>query len=281
MKLRAPGKKPIFVSPVYPNAGEELEYRHHLERMITAMHSGTMYWLKVAWRKEGLPEDKQLAEDLNPQARMTKAMKDYAKQWLQQFDSGSETIAKQFAKKAMKSHDISFVAALRKAGFSVKFQTTGAIESVLDDVIAENVKLIKSIPREYFDAIIDRVRDSVEKGRSMKELTHYLEDRYGVTQRRAALIARDQNNKATAAIHRTRQKESGISKARWVHTMASAQPREEHMGWDGEVYDIDKGMYSDVDGEYVWPGTPINCGCTCMSIIPGLDEEDDESEGEE
>jgi SPP1 gp7 family putative phage head morphogenesis protein len=281
MKLRAQGKKPVLIPPVYPNAGEEMEYRRRLEKMISAMHSGMMYWLKSAWRKQGLPEKKNVAEDLSPELRMTKAMKQYAKKWLAEFDSGSEDIAKQFAKKAMKSHDSAFAAALRKSGFSVKFQTTDAIESVLDDVVAENVKLIRSIPSEYFDDIIERVRDSVEKGRSMEQLTHHLEDRYGVTQRRAALIARDQNNKASAAIHRTRQKESGISQARWVHTMASAQPREEHMGWDGELYDIDKGMFSDDDGEYVWPGTPINCGCTCMSVVPGLDDEDEESEGEE
>ena len=119
----------------------------------------------------------------------------------------------------------------------------------------------------------------------MKELTEDLHDIITTDHpgwssskviRRARLIARDQNNKATSLFQKTRQKGFGITKAIWSHTAASKQPREEHEEWNGEAYDVDEGMYSEVEEEQQWPGTAINCGCTSRSIIPGFDDEGDE-----
>lgn len=277
MKLRAPGRKAVLIKPVYANAGEMMAYQRQLEKLIDAMHSSVMFHVKAAWRRAGLPETK-MAKDAGPEAALTKAMNKLGKQWLDTFNSSSKDIAKKFAAAAKRNHDMSFSSGLRKAGFTVDMSSLPEIDFALGGIISENVDLIRSIPQEYFDDVIERVRESVEKGRSMGELTDHLENRYGVTRRRAALIARDQNNKATAAIHRIRQKQVGIKKAKWIHTSASAHPREEHISWDGQTYDIDTGMYSDVDGEFVWPGTPINCGCTSMSVVPGLDDDDEEEQ---
>jgi len=166
--------------------------------------------------------------------------------------------------------------------FSVKFAMTDRMRDAVKTELRNNVDLISSrqikdgpsIPRKAFAEIRAMAKESIEKGRDLVGMTKHLEHRFGITRRRAALIARDQNNKMTSAFHRVRQMDSGITKAVWIHTAASMQPREEHEQWgeEGAIFDVEEGMYSEVDGEEVWPGTPINCGCLSQSIIPGYEE---------
>ncbi len=276
MKLRAQGRKPVVVAPVRASAAVAAAYRAQLQRLIEAMHLATVHALKTAWSSAKLPLT-DVISDAGPEAILTKAMKKLARQWQRNFSDASKQAAKTFADKSLRHQDVAFRKALSDKGWAVKFQTTPSVEDALDDIVAENVDLIRSIPEKYFEDIREQVLESVRAGRSMSKLTEHLEHVYGVTHRRAALIARDQNNKATALIHRIRQKDVGITKAKWIHTAASVHPREEHIAWDGELYDISTGMYSEEDGEYVWPGTPINCGCTSMSVIPGLEDDDETS----
>ena len=56
---------------------------------------------------------------------------------------------------------------------------------------------------------------SVSAGRDLGTLAKQLEKRYGVTKRRAALISKDQNSKATSNMVRSSHVEHGITKATW------------------------------------------------------------------
>lgn len=282
MPLRAPGRKAVRISPVRPSAAEAAWLRNQLQTLIQAMHSSVMFWVRAGWRDSGMAMDLNVTQggmalDKNAATILQEVMNKLGKQWLSKFDDAAPKIADGFAKKVLRHADGSFSHALRKAGFSVKFQTTKAVDDALAAETFANVSLIKSIPQKYLHDVQGKIMRSITGGRSMKELTKDLEQVYGLTYKRAALIARDQNNKATAVIHKTRQKEVGISRAVWIHTAASVHPREEHERWGEEekTYDIEQGMWSEVDEEYVWPGTPINCGCTSMSVVPGLDDEEE------
>ncbi|KYF05143.1 phage head morphogenesis protein, partial [Salmonella enterica subsp. enterica serovar Typhimurium] len=77
--------------------------------------------------------------------------------------------------------------------------------------ITENVNLIRSIPQQHLTQVETLVMQSVGRGRDLKTLTDELEKRYGITRRRAALIARDQNNKATSVMQSARQRSVGIT----------------------------------------------------------------------
>ena len=59
----------------------------------------------------------------------------------------------------------------------------------------------------------------------------------------AVIIARDQNNKATASMTRARQNELGITEAIWVHSGAGKHPRPTHVAMNGAKYDVKKGMW--------------------------------------
>ena len=89
---------------------------------------------------------------------------------------------------------------------------TPALRDIRQATIGQQVSLIKSIPSQYFTNIEGLVMRSVQTGRDLGQLTNDLQEQFGVTHRRAAFIARDQNNKATASMTRGRQNELGSGK---------------------------------------------------------------------
>jgi SPP1 gp7 family putative phage head morphogenesis protein len=153
---------------------------------------------------------------------------------------------------------------------TVEFRMTAATRQIVNAVTQENVGLIRSIASEHLAAVNGIVMRSVSTGRDLGTLAKELEARFEVPRKRAALIARDQNNKASAVITRSRQAEAGITQAVWVHSDAGRVPRPEHVKWNGKPYDVAKGMWSEVDNAFVWPGTPIQCRCFSRPVLPGF-----------
>jgi uncharacterized protein with gpF-like domain len=143
---------------------------------------------------------------------------------------------------------------------------------VLDASVQESVSLIRSIPEQYFKSVEGDVMRSVQTGRDLSTLTDRLQSSYGVSYRRAAFIARDQNNKATAALNRGRQLELGIDEAIWQHSGAGSHPRVSHVeaGRRKQRYNVSEGWLDPDVGERIWPGSLPNCRCTARSVIPGF-----------
>ena len=145
---------------------------------------------------------------------------------------------------------------------------TEPMNNALQAVIAENVNLIKSIPEQYLTQVETLVMQSAGRGRDLGYLADELQKRYGITKRRAALIARDQNNKATSVMQVARQTSLGITEGIWHHSHAGKVPRPSHVKANGTKFDLSKGLL--LDGEWLLPGEAINCRCTWSAVIPGL-----------
>ncbi|CAB3715060.1 phage head morphogenesis protein [Achromobacter marplatensis] len=263
--LVSPTGREVPLRPVHANLGIEAAYRKRLDRLIDEMQRSVVYWLTAAYRRN-VPE---IAQDESPAMVLTKMMRRLAKQWQRRFDEASQPVASEFAESSMSTADLSLRNALRQKGFSVQFQMTRAANDVFQATVQENVGLIKSIAAEHLQDVQGMVMRSVTQGRDLEGITKELEKRYGITKRRAAFIARDQNNKATATITRVRQQGLGIKQAKWQHSRGGKHPRKSHQDADGDVYDVDKGML--IDGEYIRPGELPNCRCVAISIIPGFD----------
>nr|WP_294978897.1 phage minor head protein [uncultured Pseudomonas sp.] len=263
--LVSPTGRDQALRPVHANQGIEAAYRKRLDRLIDEMQRSLVYWLTAAYRRN-VPE---IAQDESPAMALTEMMRRLAKQWQRRFDEAAQPVASEFAETSMSAADNSLRNALRQKGFSVQFQLTRAANDVFQATVQENVGLIKSIAAEHLQDVQGMVMRSVTQGRDLEGLVEDLQKRYGVTKRRAAFIARDQNNKATATITRVRQQGLGIKQAKWRHSRGGKHPRKSHQEADGKVYDVDKGML--IDGEYIRPGEKPNCRCVAISIIPGFD----------
>jgi uncharacterized protein with gpF-like domain len=147
---------------------------------------------------------------------------------------------------------------------------TKAQRDVLRATVHANVSLIKSIPTQYLNQVEGIVMRSVQQGMAIGPLAKELEKNYGVTRRRAALIARDQNIKATSALNRARQTELGITHAYWQHSHAGNEPRPTHVAMNNKKYSLEKGMWDSHEKKFIQVGQLINCRCTSKSIVAGL-----------
>lgn len=261
-----PTLKTNSLAPVRGNKGIEMAYRRKLKRLIAEMQASITYWLKAAYRAN-TPE---LAQDESPATALRKAMRKLSRRWQANFDQGATDLASWFAQETKDYADGSLQRILATSGFAVSFKMTRPMQDAYSAVIGENVGLIKSIAAEYLTQVEGLVMRSVQQGRDLSYLTEQLQKRFAITNRRAVLISRDQNNKATAVVERVRQSELGITHAVWQHSHAGQDPRPEHMKWDGKTYEIAKGMWSEVEHEWVWPGTPINCRCVSRPVLPAL-----------
>lgn len=263
-----PRKTDETLAPVYPNAGVTVQYRRALLRILAEMHRSVVFWVKAAYRANP-PE---MAQDASPAKELQGTLKDLADRWEKRFEEGAKELGAFYAQAMADRSDAALKAILRKAGFSVKFKMTRTMNDVLQATIGEQVGLIKSIPAKYMLDVQGSVMRSIQKGGDLGELAKELQYDYGVTKRRAALIARDQNNKATASFNRVRQTELGITQAEWRHSGGGKKPRPSHVkaGRDRVRYDVDKGWFDPHEQRFIFPGELINCRCVSRSVIPGF-----------
>ena len=254
----------IELRAVRPSAAVRAKYQAKLERAVSDMHRSLIYWLRAEYRKQA----PRIALDATPARELRAAMRKLGRRWLAKFDALAPKLADYFAKAAGDRVDDELRRMLRDAGFTVRFKMTAAQRNAYEAVVEENVSLIKSVAQQHLKNVEGAVMRSVSTGRDLGTLARELEENYGVTKRRAAMIARTQNNMATATLTRTRQKEMGVTKAKWLHSAGGKTPRPEHVAFSGKTYDVDKGAF--LEGKWTWPGVEINCRCVSVPIIPGF-----------
>lgn len=259
--------KPKILRPVHPNVGIGAAYRRRIDALVAEMANSYRHWLVARYRA-----NPPIATDALPARDLEKQLSELGRQWAKRFDEAAPKLARWFAQSAERRSRAALDKILRDAGISVRFQMNAEMRDAYQATLSENVGLIRSIPQQYHTQVEGMVMRSVSAGRDLSELTDDLQARFGVTRRRAALIARDQNNKATAVFVRVRQKQAGITKAVWLHSHGGKEPRKTHLANDGRLYDPAKGWF-DPDPKVrrrIWPGTEINCRCVSKSIVEGF-----------
>lgn len=138
---------------------------------------------------------------------------------------------------------------------------------VIDAFTQENVSLIKSIPADYFSDLEKKLSADLADGVRWEELTETIAERYGIAERRAELIARDQAGKFFGDLNRVRQVDLGIDGAIW-RGMLDNRERDEHLDREGQSFDWETG----IDGET--PGQPVLCRCNGEPDLQRLFDED-------
>lgn len=256
-----------YLDPIRPAAPTRIAYEKRLDAELAMMHRSLVYWLKAQYRATPPPT---IAQDASATEALRAAIRRLSRRWQRRFNRLAVELADYFATATQDRVDRALAKMLREGGFTVRFKATPAMRAAYSAVIAENVSLIKSVSSQHLTAVEGIVMRSVMAGRDLSVLADELEQAYGVTKRRAAFIARDQNNKATAVLQRTRHVELGITKAVWLHSAGGKQPRPEHVAFSGQTYDIAKGAF--LEGKWTWPGMEINCRCVSKPIIPGLED---------
>lgn len=116
-------------------------------------------------------------------------------------------------------------------------------------------------PPRFRREIQSAIRDGLERGQSLDQITKRIKDRAGVSRSRAALLARNEVGNAAGFAMRESQKEAGCTHYIW-RSASDDRVRPEHKARNGKQFAWDD---PPSDGH---PGEPINCRCVALAVIP-------------
>lgn len=131
------------------------------------------------------------------------------------------------------------------------------IQDVIDNQIAANVSLIKSIPSQYTDKLEAFVMNALQTGQTNEELAQEIKKLGHSTDIRARLIARDQMGKINGAINKKRQTSMGVETYDYL-TAKDKRVRPLCRRHHGQTFRWD----TPPEGGH--PGEKIGCRCTAL-----------------
>ena len=266
---------PKYLPPIKPSAKIDREYRSALFALIEQMQKSVEWYCVAAFKPVEKENEKLGLMDADPVNKLQRVINAVKKRYIKRFNDLAgrlpkevvEKIAKE-VKRKIKSHLIDEM--------TVELKFSKAEKMLLNALTKENVALIKSIPTEYFKRVEYDIMSTVTEGRDLQDLSDKLSKGYGITRRRAIMIAYDQTNKITAKFERAEKIELGLFEAEWVHSHAPQEPRPSHVAANGKKFDIRKGLYiveRNKSGKVVhrgWtqPADRPNCNCFSRTILP-------------
>ena len=150
------------------------------------------------------------------------------------------------------------------------------LRDTVDSFTKQNVALIKSITDDAVTDIEGFVQRGLSAGSRHTVIQKEIKEQFGVTRRRAKLIARDQVAKLNGQITKTRQEALGLEKYRWRTSRdervrgnpAGKYPQSRYNHWarEGKTFSWEK---PPPDGH---PGFPIQCRCTAEPVFEEMEE---------
>lgn len=145
-----------------------------------------------------------------------------------------------------------------------------ALEPFVQDFIAENVKLVKSVGFDQLDKLRTIISEHTGAGGTVQPLRNKLMDAFGLTRQRANLIARDQILKAAGKTNELRQKQVGITGYTWS-TSHDERVRPDHAALDGETFSwSDPPVVDEKSGRRAHPGLDYCCRCVAIPNVAQL-----------
>jgi len=253
------------------NPGIRASYRRAMDVVIRQMHEDVM---RDVLDEYGALEPR-IARDSagpwkSPMERMTERLRILTDRWTSRFRQFSILLAKRFVgdiKRAVKNNREQ---ALKNAGMGIRLNPSRLYNERVQALIQGNVDLIRSIPQEHLERVKVQVNNAVAQGLDRGQLARQLQHGYGVTERRAQTIARDQTNKATASIAEATDESLGVTEGIWIHVPGRKMSRPTHVAMNGKRFKLSEGLF-DPDPKvrrYVKPGSEILCACRYRPVWP-------------
>lgn len=134
---------------------------------------------------------------------------------------------------------------------------------LLRDAALKNAQLIKGLADDVTKRVSLTVMNAVINGTPAKDLRKELIRQFGLSDRRAKLIARNEIASFNADMNRIRHVQAGVTTYTW-RTSADERVRPLHRQLDGKVY-----KYGEPTGaeDGLPPGKPINCRCIAQGVV--------------
>lgn len=273
-RKNADGSKSVAVRPIRTNAGLQAQYHRLLLKQVREISKEVSRAVLEQYKQDG----PAIAEDETPAEKLSRLLSGLRERLAQSVEREAQNLGSWFVSRVSQNVHARQREAFKAAGigdFVVGFTTGEVQKDVFSALINENVSLIKSISSQYLTDVEGLVMRSVTAGRDLAALSRDLKARYDITARRAAMIARDQSNKATQALSRAANIDAGFTRAEWMHFPGRKSSRATHEAMQGKQFDLRVGCKvpnvagsKDPDiGRYIQPGECINCNCSFRLIL--------------
>ena len=125
--------------------------------------------------------------------------------------------------------------------------------------IKTNTKLITNLRDDYVDSLNTILFSSYQKGLPLKQLTKNIKNQFGISQRKAKLIARNETKNTNTQLNNKQAKSLGFEKGVWLGS-EDIKERDQHTEHNNKEYEIGVGL-DDGKGGKEEPGDAINCRC--------------------
>ena len=251
------------------NPGIRASYRRAMEDMIRRMGADVM---RDVLDEYGALEPRITgdAKWRSPMERMTERLRILTERWTNRFRLFSTLLAKRFVGGIRKAVKNNREQALKDAGMNIRLNPSRLYNERVQALIQGNVDLIRSIPQDYLERVKVQVNSAVAQGLDRGQLARQLQHGFGVTERRAKTIARDQTNKATSSIAEATDEALGVTEGVWIHVPGRKMSRPTHVAMNGKRFKLSEGLY-DPDPKVrrkVKPGELILCACRYRPVWP-------------
>lgn len=264
MRSRSPRK----LKPIRPSHKVELWYRGELRSV--AAH------VRAEVERHIIPALKPMFPGLVADAEPTTAKQLIAnlkRQQLGKLNVQAQALAHVAATKSLAQVDERFIREVRNSvsvDLTPYLARSPGITRTMQEKTTANVALIKSIPEVYLDKVENAVSMNWGAGTRWEDLVAEIMHQGDVTEKRAAVIARDQTSKMNAAFNQTRQTEAGIPEYDW-ETAGDEVVRPAHadmMKGGPYRWDAPGPLAGTISGEPCHPGEDVECRC---AAIPRID----------
>ncbi|MCW7544893.1 minor capsid protein [Aurantimonas litoralis] len=254
-------KRPtITLPPITDSIGARKEYERALRAMLRS--------LAATVRSEVLPAAE--AEIARQRSSMTQdALGEFVFEGLKQLAVRLGVIAEGMVGRILRleseRHTKKWLASVRST-IGIDLAAVVSQEDLADyliDANRRNAGLIQSLARDTVAKIERATYDAVLQGQTAAQLRKRLTDEFGVADRRAKIIARDQVAKTTSDLNRLRHVQAGVTSYTWM-TSRDERVRPRHKELDGKEYEYGKPTGAE---QGLPPGQPIMCRCVARGIV--------------
>lgn len=245
-----------------------IQYNAKLQRLVKQ--------IKADISAEITPLVRQLAPEYTQDAVTTDAWSDFilgamarlmAKWQSDRFNAGADRLAGEFVQSALKKSERD----IKKASGIDAFSGSSTMQDYLKASAQQNAQLIKSIPAKYLEEVQTLLMANMRSGMRPGYIEKSLQEQFGVTQRRAKVIARDQTSKIQGELAEKQQKDAGFEYFQWVDSDDS-RVRHRHHEIANKVTAYGKGIYRwdnlplSADGKPIKPGSDYQCRCIARPV---------------
>lgn len=272
-------RRPARVPAPLPPDSAEREYFRHLRRyiglyaqLVEAGLKETLPLLRETAQQE-LPEslrkDSQERMDANIEKMIASLFARIGKQldaafhdavlqsWAKGMVGHVNRHAKKSTEKAARAVDVEIEPLMRDGELTPYFQ----------NVVEENVGLIRSIPQKYLPAFKNQLVQAITNDAPQDLIRKMIQANFAKTYANARLIARDQTNKLNGALNQYRQQQIGGKRYRW-RGRDDGRERPDHLKLNDKIFSWDKPPVVDKrTGRRAHPGRDIQCRCTAEMVI--------------